>query len=309
MDEMIRRLASMSVNAAHNHLMTLDLPHELRIGLNAKANEYRRTVNSANRRAKLTQLHHDELWYHLIAPIKYELSNAKVGLRLKSFDAAPERHTAFSEYVALLEKLLAGLRKLQIDEGVKIRAETFEARHTSADDFPKTPAEIAADRGLPNKGAHWTDWISDKTKRRIESLFDAIPTRAKRPKPFAYRVPPDLFKRDIATFHKRTLKDLDAVEQELAMAKQVKEPNLDLIKSIAALEDKQKRIIAALTHSMRMENEPVPATWHGLDHLYDPDDYEDDWLAGWPVTHLRKLYEPKERATKKKTNRPRRYKK
>ena len=309
MDEMILRLVNMSSNAAHNYLMTLDLPHEIRIGLNEKANAYRRAAGQASRRAKLTQVHHDELWYHLIGPLKYELSNAKVGLKLKALQLAPERHTAFSEYVALLEKLLAGLRKLQFDEERKMTAELFEAKRPAKEDFPKTPAELATERGLPNKGRHWTDWINHKTRQRIELLFDAIPTRAKRPKPFAYRIPPDLFKRDIAVFHKRTLKDLDAVEQELAMAKQVKEPNLELAASIKALEDKQQRIVAALTQSMRLENEPVPATWHGFDHLYDPAVYEDDWLSGWPVTHLRKLYEPKERTTAKKSNRPKRYKK
>ena len=42
-----------------------------------------------------------------------------------------------------------------------------------------TPGELAEERELPNNGLHWTDWVNDRTKHRIISLFDAIDTKAK----------------------------------------------------------------------------------------------------------------------------------
>lgn len=258
MNDLVKKLAAMNWNTAHNHLMSLNLPSDLRVSLADQAQKLRDITALHNKRTKLTQYQHDELWYRIIAPLKYDLSNAKVGLKLKSFDAAPERHTAFSEYVALLEKLLAGLQKLQIDEARKIGDEHEK---------PRTPSEIATERGLPNKGKHWTHWVNDKTKRRIESLFDAIPTQAKRPKPFAYRMPPDLFLRDREALQRRTLNEIDLVRQEILLLRSMGDDiTPEQTFRLRELEDELADMGNAMIYLCYVaRNEPLPSTWQGLD--------------------------------------------
>lgn len=326
MDDLLPKLVAMTHNAAHNYLMGLDLPHELRVSLAEKVDSYRKHKGKAQKQSKLVQVYHAELWYRLLAPLKYELSNAKVGLKLKSFDVEPERHHAFSEYIALMEKLLAGLQKLQIDEGRKASVSIFErskADTKAHTEYAKTPAEIAMQRGLPEKGAHWTHWINERTKQRIHALFDSIPnTKAKRPVPFAYRVPPALFRRDREALQKRTLKELDMAMQELSILRDIVSHQRDVatsdqLEDEAKLVDTVRRMSFALRHmTFNMNNEPLPATWHALGQLYRgaQDDGLDDTPDGVDVDLIRilrrtlKLSEPEPENPKKKTNRPKRYK-
>lgn len=318
MDDLIEKLADLPWGEAHNRLMGMNLPTDLRISLSDKINELRKKRSKARRRAKLTQAYHTEAWYRLLAPLKYELSNARVGLKLKSFDAAPERHTAFSEYVTLLEKLLAGLQKMQMDEGTKASAATFEAYANdtaSTADYARTPTELAVERGLPNKGEHWTDWISAKTRTRIELLFDAIPTRAKRPRPFERRIPPKQYGKDVEALQRRTLKDIGMLDQELGMLKKVEYCTKEQIDRMAKLTEDRKRMVFALYHVTvsKQDTAPVPVTWHGLAHKYYAEDaveeHERREYRDWIVEHLQKHFALQPRPEKKKTNRPKRYKK
>lgn len=342
-DDFMAHLVGMTENEALNFIATSGLPMSIRPSLLKTAANYRKLHRKAGRRVKLTSIYHGEVWHRLLAPLKYELSNAKVGLRLKPFEVAPERHKAFSDYIALLEKLLAGLHKMQIDEGRKatvsmlVREQTLEKRDRLAQiEYAKTPSELAAERGLPNKGAHWTDWINHNTKERIRILFDAIPEtpKAKRPNPFSYRIPPDLFKRDIEALQKRTLTELDLAVQELEVVKAVIARQRDVAtKEQLAELDKCESVVArikfALRRSVRMKNEPVPSTWHGFNHLYDAElkerrdnpsklrdlvnalDGEDEDDTGLDdITFLRAVFRVREPdAPKKKTNRPKRYRK
>lgn len=290
MDRLISRLRNMSYWDAHNHLMTLDLPVELRGSLAAKANDLRMHDAKEGKSAKLMHLHRAEMWHRLIAPLKYELSNAKVGLRLKPFDVAPERHTAFSEYVVLLEKLLAGLQSLR----------------ALPDNGERKPVDIAQERGLPNKGVHWTDWVSDKTRRRIEGLFYAVPfvLKGKRFEPFRRRVPPDMFKRDVAMLQGRTFKELDILRQEIKLLRKIDCMTHDQRAQLDKMEVQEDNILAAIGFFMQArDNEPVPPTWHGVavDANTQPIDEESE-------AALRQQLQ-KTRTPAKKTNRPKRYNK
>jgi hypothetical protein len=341
-DAFMSHLVSLTENEALNYIANSGLPMSIRANLLTIADKHRRLQRKASRRAKLTTIYHGEAWHRLIAPLKYELSNAKVGLSLKPFDVAPERHKAFSEYITLLEKLLAGLQKMQIDEGRKatvsifVREQTLEKRDRLAQiEYAKTPTELAVERGLPNKGAHWTDWINQRTKERIRLLFDAIPERpkTKRPNPFSYRIPPDLFKRDIEALQKRTLNELDIANQELDVVKAVIAEQRDVatkeqLEALDKCENTVERIKFALRRTMHMRNEPVPPTWHAFNHLYDAgmeyrmknpshrnhtlqdivadwDEEEDDNFKALRI--FLRMREPD--APKQKTNRPKRYRK
>jgi hypothetical protein len=340
-DDFMGRLMGMTENEALNFIAASNLPMSIRPNLLKMAAKYRALHRKAGRRVKLTTVYHGEVWHRLIAPLKYELSNAKVGLSLKSFDVAPERHKAFSEYIALLEKLLAGLQKMQIDEGRKatvsmlVREQTLEKHDRLAQiEYAKTPSELATERGLPNKGAHWIDWINQRTKERIRLLFDAIPEtpKAKRPNPFSYRIPPDMFRRDIEALQKRTLNELDIAVQELdvvkaAIAEQRDVATKEQLEALDKCENTVERIKFALRRTMNMKNEPVPPTWHAFNHLYDAElearrknpsklqDIVDDWDEEEgegldDIAFLRGMFRMREPdAPKKKTNRPKRYRK
>jgi hypothetical protein len=320
MDNLLPKLVAMSHNDAHNYLMSLDLPVDLRVSLAEKVSAYRKLKGKANKQAKLTQVYHAELWHRLIAPLKYELSNAKVGRELKDFSDAPERHKAFSEYITLMEKLLAGLQKLQIDEGSKASVSVFErgnADPKARTEYAKTPAEIAQARELPNKGAHWTNWINERTKNRIRELFDGIPyTGKKRPVPFAYRIPPAMFKRDLAALQKRTIKEYDIAKQELEMLRKAMDvATPEQYEQEVKLDDTLRRMQFVLKHiTYHMKNEPLPPTWHGLAHLYEPptkpveklvEDWDNEDNLIETLRLALQLVEPE--PPKKKTNRPKRY--
>jgi hypothetical protein len=314
-DTFLSHLVHLSENEALN-FVAANVPMGMRSDLLQLAAKHRRLQRKASKRAKLTTVYHAELWHRLIAPLKYELSNAKVGLRLKTFEEAPERHTAFTEYITLLEKLLAGLQKMQLEEGAKASVSMF-MREQQLDkqerlqqiEYAKTPSELAAERGLPNKGVHWTDWIAERTKNRIRVLFDAIPQtlKAKRPNPFSYRIPPDLFKRDIEALQKRTIHEIENMRQEIEMLSTVDKPLPEHTAKLNKLKDNYDMAQVALEKTMRMRNEPVPATWQGV-HV-TPDDV---WPGGdtdaeaWLRLSL-KMNTPE--PTKKRTNRPKRYRK
>lgn len=324
MDDLVSKLADMSWNEAHNHLMSLNLPLDLRVSLAASATKLRPQRTKARRRSKLTHAYHAEMWFRLIAPLKYDLSNAKVGLQLKPFDAAPERHKAFTDYVALLEKLLSGLQMLQVNESVKASAASFEAHaraevsgKASTAEYAKTPAEIAVERGLSNKGEHWTDWINERTKQRIESLFDAIPTKAKRPKPFARRLPSLRYLKDVDAFQRRALTELELLDQEFSMLNKIEYCTREHLDRMDELKETRKRMVFALHYvHNKTDTAPIPLTWHGLKHRYYDEEESTNDEGGerehreMVVSHLRWRYKmDKPEPKKPKTKRPKRYQK
>lgn len=324
MDKLLSKLVGMTFNDAHNHLMTLNLPVDLRAKLSRQAEMARRLRRKAGKQAKLSNIYHMELWYRLLAPLKYELNNAKVGQRLKPFDEAPERHEAFTQYIMVMEKLLAGLQKMQTDEAQHINVSVFEQRETAGKahtETARTPAELAMARGIPNKGLHWTDWINEKTKNRIRGLFDAVPypKGVKRPGPFIYRIPPDLFKRDQEALQRRTLNELATARQQVQMAKQAIDDNGDLAThemraALDAAEDTVNRIKFALNYmTWRVRNAPLPPTWHGYNHLYKKPDASqvdaDEEIGPDTETLLRMQFKLLPEPPKRKANRPKRYRK
>jgi hypothetical protein len=288
MDSLVSRLRSMSYGDAHNHLMALDLPVDLRVSLAAKANELRMHDAKEGKNAKLMHIHRAEMWHRLIAPLKYTLSNARVGLRLKPQATAPERHLAFSEYITLLEKLLLGLQTLR----------------TLPDNGERRPVDIAQERGLPNKGVHWTDWVADRTRRRIEGLFYAIPfaLKTKRFEPFKRQIPPDMFKRDVSLLQRRTFKELDILRQEIKIMRKIDCMTNEQRASLDKMEQQEENIVAAIEFMSReLVNEVVPWSWHAINPNPNtlPLDEEDEAALRLQLQTARK--------PAKKTRRPKRY--
>lgn len=317
--EILDHITAMSANDAHNYLMRLGLPDALRVSLTAMANEQRRKLRRAQKRSKLANLHHAELWHRLIAPLKAELSNAKVGQRLKPFEQHPERFEAFAAYIELMEKLLGGLQKIQQREAERMSVSVFLDADikTRGFDFAMTPTEIAVERSLPHKGTHWSDWVGESTKARIQALFDSVPytPKSKRFTPFKRRIPLPLFKQLREGLQKRTLHELDIVEQEIELLNNAFgdaeiDPDDQRLTQRDKLESDREQMLQVL-YAITVSDEPIPlpATWHGLAGVVHAHRKADDLSTLYIIRDLRHRFSVQEEVRKKKSNRPARYRK
>jgi len=256
-------LYKLSAKQLHSHLMREPLPTELteevkqefrnlNIPVPENIQAYREHIidkrmklketilanKNAQRTDKIKRTHHAKLWRELMSPLKYELTNAQVGLRYKSVHPTPERDLAFTSYIKVLEKMVMKLEGYQI-HGL-------------------TPSQLAQDSDIPNNGSHWTDWMPDHKKREITALFEAIPVtpRTKRKLPFQRTQRPPAPSRGMTKIERlkqRTTKELELVQREYAVA-----PT-----------DKRRETIGKMRQALRwMEDmkpsEFVPPTWHGM---------------------------------------------
>jgi hypothetical protein len=189
---------------------------------------------------KMTRLQHKKLWSRLISPLKYELSNAKVGAKHDGKNK-PERDVAFSAYIKLMEKLVT-------------KFETMQLLTDEETDKPMTPSTIAKDADIPNNGDHWTDWIPTSKRTQIAQLFEAIPhaPKTKRKVPFQRTKRPNTKQKN--TLLVRTQKELGNAQTE-----QLIEPTEERAQLIAQM----KRAITFI--EQLKPSDAVPHTWYGLD--------------------------------------------
>lgn len=242
MYKQVKALSALTAQQIQNELMRQNLPPETRAQIRDEA----LALKKHRKQTRLREYKHAALWHRLVAPLKYELANAKVGVRLKDSITEPERHLAFTEYIAVMEKLLGGIEKIR----------------RAAD---QTPSAFAKAQNFPNGGVHWSDWVSFKTQTRIHTLFDAIPyrARAKRFVPFVRRMTPDLYRSEQFRLWFRTLNEYDLLMSNLDMARDPEKRE--------RLLTQQKRMLFALDRIGFDPKHPcLPFTWHGI---YDE--------AGW----------------------------
>lgn len=244
MKKQVESLSKLKPNQIQNELMRQNLPPALRAQLREEA----LALKEHRRQTRLREQKHAALWHRLVAPLKYELANAKVGARLKDSITEPERHLAFSEYIAVMDKLLGGMEKIKMAGN------------------SQTPTAFAKAQNYPNGGVHWSDWVSQKTQTRIHTLFDAIPyrARAKRFVPFVRRMTPDLYRAEQFRLWFRTLNEYDLLMSNLDMARDPEKRERLLAQ--------QKRMLFALDRIDFDSKHPcLPFTWHGV---YT----EDEWV-------------------------------
>ena len=231
---MTKSYIKMRPNEIHNKLMKRIPQPEAR----ELMKEEIARAKKVQRFARLSTFQHKRLWGELVSPLKYELSNAKVGLKHKG--ASPlERQYAFDAYIRLMEKLVAKFEALQLlrsDEGKLM-----------------TPSHIAQETDIPNKGVHWTDWIPKTKQLDVCALFDAIPhaPKTKRKVPFQRTQRPNTKLKD--RLLKRTLKELG--NEETAQA----------IEWTGVRAERIAQIKIALKRIEELKpTDAVPHTWHGL---------------------------------------------
>ena len=185
---------------------------------------------------RITRTQRKAEWDKVLQPLRYEINNARVGMKYGGEKVSPERALAFSEYIRVMEKLLAML----------------DAPSKALD---HTPIQIARDKGLPNDGEHWTDWIPARVKDKIALLFDAVPItpRGKRKTPFQRTMLPDQFNKAKTRLLTKTRKEMETLERQ-ATIKPTDARTAKLTQMRRAI-----KIIEALD-----KNEAVPTTWTKL---------------------------------------------
>jgi hypothetical protein len=238
MDETYIKL---SANELHNRLTERNLhPSEIE-----RIKGEVLTLKETMRVSRITRTQRKAEWDKVLAPLRYEINNARVGMRYGreqvpqngNTEGSPnERALAFSEYIRIMEKLVAML----------------DAPYKALD---STPIQIARDKGLPNDGEHWTDWIPARVKDKISLLFADVPVvpRGKRKTPFQRTMLPDQFNKSKTRLLTKTQKEISNLERKIA------------INPTEARSDKLKQMQLALKIIEALDkNEAVPATWTKL---------------------------------------------
>jgi len=187
--------------------------------------------------SRITRTQRKAEWDKVLQPLRYEINNAKVGMRYggeKSPQA--ERTLAFGEYIRIMEKLVA-----MLDAPAKA--------------LDSTPIQIARDKGLPNDGEHWTDWIPARVKDKVSLLFDAVPVvpRGKRKTPFQRTMLPHQHETAKVRLLTKTRKEMESLERKAGI-----QPTDARTAKLAQMR-RAIKIIETLD-----KNEAVPATWTKL---------------------------------------------
>lgn len=223
----------LSANELHNRLTERKMhPAEIE-RIKAEVADLKETL----RVGKITRTQRKAEWDKVLQPLRYEINNAKVGMRYGG-ETSPqaERQHAFSEYIRIMEKLLAMLDA------------PFKA-------LDHTPIQIARDKGLPNDGEHWTDWIPARVKEKVTDLFNQIEVapRGKRKTPFQRTMLPDQFNKSKTRLLTKTKKEMETLERQCA------------INATDARTAKLKQMQRAIKIIESLDkNEAVPATWTKL---------------------------------------------
>ena len=186
--------------------------------------------------SRITRTQRKAEWDKVLQPLRYEINNAKVGMRYGGEKVSPERVLAFTEYIRVMEKLIAML----------------DAPYKALD---HTPIQIARDKGLPNDGEHWTDWIPARVKDKVTLLFNEVPVtpRGKRKTPFQRTMLPHQHETAKVRLLTKTRKEMETLERQIAI-----NPTDARIAKLRRIKQAIK-IIEALD-----KNEAVPATWTKL---------------------------------------------
>jgi hypothetical protein len=222
----------LSANELHNRLTERNLhPAEIE-RIKTEVADLKETM----RVSRITRTQRKAEWDNVLAPLRYEINNARVGLRYGGELVPQERTLAFSEYIRVMEKLTA-----MLDAPYKA--------------LEYTPIQIARDKGLPNDGEHWTDWIPARVKEKIALLFEAVPVvpRGKRKTPFQRTMLPDQHEKAKSRLFNKTRKEMETLERKHSVA-----PRDDLQSRITQMK-RALKIIEALD-----KNEAVPAVWTKL---------------------------------------------
>jgi len=172
----LTQLKAMSAKELHNTLMQ-DYPHDATIREDIK--ERIRTEREDKRVTNIKKAQQRKAWSPLVHQAYKAVNTPKARLRKAEelygspmgygspyeaqFDESPSKRVldTYKAYTTLVQKVADKLRDYR-DAGTH------------------TPKQMAKEKGVPNEGEHWTDWvpqrIKDATERAFELLNEEKPT-------------------------------------------------------------------------------------------------------------------------------------
>jgi hypothetical protein len=225
-----QHLMKLTPNAVHNNLAKRNLPPEVREKIKETIAAQKAAQKSL--RAKVIKVHAE--WRPMLEGLRMERESLRSSRNYKTGQRDPFLIAALDGYAMVLDRLHG----------------EFEMHKKEL----RTPAVIARERDLPNKGIHWTDWVKDKFKERVRVLFDAVPHRGvKGKRPFPRRTDPKSAEKLRARLHIRTLKEHGIAEQDYQL-----NPTERTKAKLDKLNEALRRI------DRLTPTDPVPRTWSGL---------------------------------------------
>lgn len=233
-----QHLMALTPNALHNTLMKRNLPTAVREEMKSTITAQKSAQKSM--RAKAIKVHAE--WRPLLEGLRMERESLRSMRNYRSTSGSRGQLVPNQQEITALDGYAMVLDKLHSE---------FELHKRNL----VTPAVLARERGLPNGGIHWTDWIKDKFKERVRLLFDAIPHRqgAKVKQPFVRKTDPKSNARLTTRLRIRTLKEHGIAEQDYQLN--------PTERSKAKLD----KLIEAIKRIDRLSpTDPVPRTWSGL---------------------------------------------
>jgi hypothetical protein len=229
-----QHLMALTPNQLHNALMKRNLPPEMREEMKATITAQKSAQKSI--RAKTIKVNAE--WRPLLEGLRMERESLRSMRNYRSRGQVvpnQEEITALDGYAMVLDRLHG----------------EFELHKRNL----VTPAVLARERGLPNGGIHWTDWIKDKFKERVHGLFGQVTPRtgAKVKQPFVRKTDPKSNARLTTRLHIRTVKEHGIAEQDYQL------------NPTERTKAKLEKMNEALRRIDRLSpTDPVPRTWSGL---------------------------------------------
>lgn len=155
----IDKLIQMKPNERHNLLTKEHKNPEERVRMAALV----LAAHEAKRVAAIKKAQHTKLWAALIHQLVRHRPTATGQLKRRQaeLDAAPEELkdwafvNTYTQYIALLDKLRSKLHQYKDTSGL-------------------SPANLAKEKGIPNNGVHWVDWIPANIRTQFTSRIEEI---------------------------------------------------------------------------------------------------------------------------------------
>lgn len=206
-----------------------------------------------------------KLWDELLTPARTELGILRVMKYTLSKPVMDNPDIALSEQD---ERKLSALQSYSdvVSETVnKLRKVQNAGEHTPHQFINFIRKEKG--RVIPNRGEHWSDFVSASDKERIRGLFANMPdpVRGRRKVPFERKIAPVAYERAYSALVARINDETLRTEQELGMVEKVA---LEQRRNPFELEELEAHLRklqeAQVLLDLHKKNTPLPATWHGL---------------------------------------------
>jgi hypothetical protein len=153
---------------------------------------------AAKRSAKAIESAHREQWKQVLEPLRLEILRVNGCIHYQGA-TLQERSEALSFYhevlLTLRDRLLATANPL--------------------DGNRQTPLHAAIAKNIPNEGLHWTDWVPQKIRARVEAAFAAVPykPRARTVKPFKRTITKARHALLLGALRKKTTASMDNLQR------------------------------------------------------------------------------------------------